>query len=84
MSSRFRYPFFKGFLYQCVLYGLFGGVLGNQGPLIDTRRLSRVRPPDQGVTILLVSKLTIFNVFFYFYMSPPDIGCYSYKLYRLT
>ena len=43
--------------------GFLGGVLENHDSLKDIRWLLRVRPPDQGVIILLVSKLTIFKIF---------------------
>ena len=47
--------------------GLLRGVLKNQGPLKDTRRLSRVRPLGRDMTILMVLEVTVFNIFLSFF-----------------
>ena len=39
-------------------YKFLRGILGNWGPLKDTRRLSRVRPPGRGVTKIISKVLT--------------------------
>ena len=67
--------FSNGFWYRCMPCKFLEGVLGNRGPLKDTRRLPRVRLSTQGVTIILVSELTVFNVFLPF--------LYEYSGYRL-
>ena len=44
--------------------GFLRGVLGNRDPLKGMRWLPRIRHSGRGITILLVSKLTIFKTSF--------------------
>ena len=67
--------FSNRFWYWCMPCGFLRGVLGNWGSLKDMQWLPCGRPPSRGMTILLVSKLIVFNVFFSFLWE-----CSGYRL----
>ena len=66
LSYKFKYPFFKRVLISMYALRVLGRCSGKSRPTQGHTTVPCVRPSGQGMIILLVSKLTIFNIFFMF------------------